>query len=126
MTKDDFISLIGKYAPEMEYYIKADNSGIYVKYKINICDYSLKYDFNRDILIYPYDITLRKVKRDNVFIYEITSVDENKMPTDTWSADRQISYISTTRLTEILINLHKKYVELMIEMKKKELLKDFV
>ena len=38
----------------------------------------------------------------------------------------QISYITTTSLTDILINLHKKYVELVIEMKKKELLKDFV
>lgn len=126
MTKDDFISLIGKYVPEMEYHIKADNSGIYVKYKINVCNYSLKYDFEHDLLIYPYDITLRKVKRDKVFIYEITSVDENKKLTDTWSNDKQISYISTTTLTDILINLHKKYVELMIEMKKKELLKDFV
>ena len=110
----------------MEYHEHLHTSCIFVKYKINVCEYTIKYDFKSDILIYPYDITLRKVKRDNVFIYEITSVDENKKPTDTWLNDKRISYITTTTLTDILINLHKKYVELMINMKKKELLKDFV
>lgn len=123
MTKDVFISLISKFNPEMECH--ENNSCIYVKYKNNVSEYAIKYDYTRDILIYPYDITLYKAKRDNDFCYEITSVDENKKITSTWTDDKQISYVSTATLTDILINLHKKYVELMVKMKKKELLKDF-
>lgn len=124
MTKDDFISLIKKYTPEMDYDVH--NSWIFVKYKINISEYTMKYDFIQDILMFPYDITLNKVKRNNVFIYEITSVDKNKNATYNWTADMQINFVSKTTLTDILIKLHKKYIELMINMKKKELLKDFV
>ena len=126
MTKDDFISLISKYTPEMEYHINDKDSCIFVNYKITESEYSIKYDFTNDILFYPYDIILNKVKRDNIFYYEITSVDKYKNITETWTADKQISYVSKTTLTDILIKLHKKYVELMVKMKKKELLKDFV